>query len=239
MRFENNRIYDEFGAHRLKDNVQQPYRSEMNLILSFDGAKPTFTEEKNVDQQETSVGSKDINESLETPPPKVPCAMSLLPSTLPYVKNSDKQTPMSDAKAITSAENIKQSDGVAIPLPPNNHPARDKNAAKAKNGKTATVRRHFFSHKTNASNIKIIVDDTKESSIEEDNKHSPDRTMATLAVPEETPNLPECDPLHTETVSVHAPCVCLSGDTVPNAIQCCIKSIERLLGAVFSNDNFS
>lgn len=234
MRFENNRIYDEFGAQRLKENVQQPYRSEMNLILSFDGAKPTFTEDKNDDQQEMSAGPKDLSESLETPPPKVPFAMSLLPSTLPYIKNSDKQTPTSDMKTPTPVDNIKQSDGVAIPLPPNNHPTKDKSAAKSNNGKTATVRRHFFSHKTNPSNIKIIVDDTKESSIEEDSKHSPDKTMATLAIPVETSNLPECNPLHTDTVSV---CVCVCGDTVPN--QKLYNKRKRLMGAVFSIDNFS
>lgn len=209
MQFENNRIYDEFGAQLLKADQAQPYRSEMNLILSFDGAKPTFTEEKNdtsreksrINQCSSSVGSsnisqksKDVVNNLETPSPKIPQAMNLLPNTLPYIKKSDKKpqtSPQSGSEPAMLDTNTSSKDShpnrqidspiVAIPLPPPVPLSKDKSNAKS-NGNTATVRRHFFRH--NSSGIKIFVD--KENVTEpERSSGSPERSASALQVPKQ------------------------------------------------------
>lgn len=63
--------------------IQQakPFRSEMNLMLSFDGNNPKIIPIENETNETTSTNAN----KLDTPPPLIPNPMNLLPSTLPYI----------------------------------------------------------------------------------------------------------------------------------------------------------
>lgn len=201
MQFENNRIYDEYGAQKHKaDQNQSEYRSEMNLILSFDGAKPKFTEGKNqCGDHSGGSGSKpsDVTAILETPPPKVPQAMDLLPNTLPYVKKvdykphtaspSNSKSSLSDTVAVNDADHTPPKDRIdgtvaTIPKPPPLPIAKDKLTVTSNSSggqqATATVRRHFFRH--NSSGISIVVD---KDNVNERSSSSPEFSANTLQVP--------------------------------------------------------
>ncbi len=76
-------------------NVQpvKPYRSEVNLMLCFDGSNPKIIPIENEAKDTTLVTPK----KQDTPPPSLPKPMNLLPSTLPYIA-SDTVVPASDVK---------------------------------------------------------------------------------------------------------------------------------------------
>lgn len=63
--------------------IQQgkPYRSEMNLMLCFDGSNPKIIPIEN----ETNETALATTNKQDTPPPLVPNPMNLLPTTLPYI----------------------------------------------------------------------------------------------------------------------------------------------------------
>lgn len=63
--------------------IQQtkPYRSEMNLMLCFDGSNPKIIPIEN----ETNETASATANKQDTPPPSVPNPMNLLPTTLPYI----------------------------------------------------------------------------------------------------------------------------------------------------------
>lgn len=68
-----------------------PYRTEMSLVLSYDGQKSKYTTSSDLEKaQETG-----------TPPPSVPHAMKLLPNKLPYASatatKSDNETNVIDS----------------------------------------------------------------------------------------------------------------------------------------------
>lgn len=69
-----------------KSNLLQnkPFRSEMNLMLSFDGDQPKIT---------------PIVPSQDSPPPTMPNPMNLLPSTLPYIGFKEELTRASSSIA--------------------------------------------------------------------------------------------------------------------------------------------
>lgn len=171
MQFENNRIYDEFGAQKYKENQQQPYRSEMNLILSFDGSQPTFTEEKN--DREPTQDLKYIDDNLETPPPKIPLAMDLLPIPLPYVRKNEATDHPKSLSASTKCDidgegntdrgstDTDENHTDTLPLPSMIVPPKDKIPPKPINtGAIATVRRHFFPRKSSASKMSAEPDNS-------------------------------------------------------------------------------
>lgn len=180
MQFENNRIYDQPKFAKNIDPSQQPYRSEMNLILSFDGSKSTFVEERNENSGNHVMPPKEFEENLETPPPKIPVPMELLPNTLPYIKKNDKDGISTTNKGVEDecgeqTENtVTDGPMTRIPLPPAGISAKEKPNSKTNNGAIATVRRHFFPQKSNASKIKIIVDDSRDSVADEEHSSSPE-----------------------------------------------------------------
>lgn len=63
--------------------IQQakPYRSEMNLMLCFDGNNPKIVPMEN-ESNETAPATANKQ---DTPPPFLPKPMNLLPTTLPYI----------------------------------------------------------------------------------------------------------------------------------------------------------
>lgn len=77
--------------------IQQakPYRSEMNLMLCFDGTNPKIIPIENETNETTSA----IATKQDTPPPLMPNPMNLLPTTLPYIASDVGVTlPSSDTK---------------------------------------------------------------------------------------------------------------------------------------------
>lgn len=155
MQFENNRIYEQPKFPNNIDGMPHPYRSEMNLILSFDGSKSSFVEKKNVTSEEPSMTSTAYGEKSGTPPPKIPIAMELLPNTLPYVKKDATMTTNRSA----SDENNALAEMIRKPL---KIPVQEN----ANDEKTATVRRHFSPQKAGAPEIKIIVHENKASVVD-------------------------------------------------------------------------
>lgn len=77
--------------------IQQakPYRSEMNLMLCFDGNNPKIIPIEN----ETNETASATANKQDTPPPLVPNPMNLLPTTLPYIASDVANIlPSSDTK---------------------------------------------------------------------------------------------------------------------------------------------
>lgn len=64
--------------------IQQakPYRSEMNLMLCFDGSNPPKIIPM---ENETNENTSATVNKQDTPPPLIPNPMNLLPTTLPYI----------------------------------------------------------------------------------------------------------------------------------------------------------
>lgn len=106
-----------------KSNLLQnkPFRSEMNLMLSFDGDQPKIT---------------PLVSAQDSPPPKVPNPMNLLPPTLPYIGFKEEFTrPDPDTTA-----------------PPD--------LVESKENGFAMMRRRLFTKKNNIphENPKIVID---------------------------------------------------------------------------------
>lgn len=102
MQFHHNEIYD--GSDAIVDTYnEQPYRTEMNLILSYDGHQSKFTEKS---QHQNSFVSE--SENTDTPPPNVPHAMELLPNTLPYVIMENTNYAANESSAFDSKQMEKE-----------------------------------------------------------------------------------------------------------------------------------
>lgn len=73
--------------------IQQakPYRSEMNLMLCFDGSNPKIVP---IENETTETASATVNKQ-DTPPPFLPKPMNLLPTTLPYIASDVVNTSSS------------------------------------------------------------------------------------------------------------------------------------------------
>lgn len=99
------------GNSQRHQATDKPYRSEMNLLLSYDGTTPRIVPlDKKTDsdssQKDDSKGS--LHNVLETPPPQLPEPMSLLPKQLPYIGLEKYQQPI----------NTKGIEKPVIPPPP-------------------------------------------------------------------------------------------------------------------------
>lgn len=65
---------------------QHPYRTEMSLVLSYNGNKSKYSTSQNSDKTQSS--------DIETPPPNLPHAMKLLPNKLTYTGKNDLFKPI-------------------------------------------------------------------------------------------------------------------------------------------------
>lgn len=82
MQMQKNPMYENVKSVKNSDSDQpHPYRTEMSLILSYNGNKSKYSTTKNIDKAQES--------DIETPPPNVPQAMKLLPNQLPYATKND------------------------------------------------------------------------------------------------------------------------------------------------------
>lgn len=68
-----------------------PYRTEMNLVLSYDGQKSKYTTSPTMEPDKAQEPS--------TPPPNLPQAMKLLPNKLPYASAATSK-PINEPDAI-------------------------------------------------------------------------------------------------------------------------------------------
>lgn len=132
--FSNNDGYETIPVARL------PYRSEMNLLLSFDGAVPTITTIPPTFGSEATLAPSQTPPTLpvthlegDTPPPAVPEPMFLLPNTLPYIEFKDTRLPLSALN------------GTLPPPPPPPPPAATTLQRKGNN--LQTIRRKLFARK--------------------------------------------------------------------------------------------
>lgn len=133
MQKQNQQYHSHLSLNRLptsNDNIpkpksnllqNKPFRSEMNLMLSFDGDQPKIT---------------PLPSAQDSPPPKMPNPMNLLPPTLPYIGFKEELTRPSP-------------DSTAPPDP-----------GESKENGFAMIRRRLFTKKNNIphDNPKIVID---------------------------------------------------------------------------------
>ncbi|KAJ6649923.1 hypothetical protein Bhyg_05164 [Pseudolycoriella hygida] len=135
--------------------IQQakPYRSEMNLMLCFDGSNPKIIPMEN----ETNETASSANASKQdSPPPLVPNPMNLLPTTLPYIASSGAATMQtSDAKCLERCTETKDCNYLE------------------------TIRRKIFSRKSDAKGTDKLIDanDKKEIDIPPEVENILDKTV--------------------------------------------------------------
>lgn len=126
-------------------STKPPYRSEMNLVLTFDGTSNTITSVTTAEDPPPPIS--DPNSSTpppppntpspnishqDSPPPVIPAPMLLLPDTLPYVEFQDtRQT---------------------VPDPPSALPPTGASSQGRKSSNFATIRKRFFTRKSSVSN---------------------------------------------------------------------------------------
>lgn len=98
MQMQNSATYE--NVKRIKNTTscdsdqQPPYRTEMSLVLSYNGNKSKYC---------TSQYSDKIQESdIDTPPPSLPHAMKLLPNKLTYAGNNELFKPIQNAQDLES-----------------------------------------------------------------------------------------------------------------------------------------
>lgn len=93
MQMQTNQIYENI------DVDEHPYRTEMSLVLSYNGNKVKY---KSHDSDKLS----DCTD-IETPPPNIPQAMALLPNKLPYAatKMIANQNEFGDGEHFLNTEN--------------------------------------------------------------------------------------------------------------------------------------
>lgn len=84
-----------------KSNLLQnkPFRSEMNLMLSFDGDQPKITPLVSIQ---------------DSPPPSVPNPMNLLPPTLPYIGFEEELTRPCPEAAVPSESVESKENGFSL-----------------------------------------------------------------------------------------------------------------------------
>lgn len=93
MQIQTNPIYQNIDASTDSNAEEHPYRTEMSLVLSYNGNKSKY---KSHDSDKTS----DVTD-IDTPPPSIPQAMALLPSKLTYAMKCDDRTAPAAAITIT------------------------------------------------------------------------------------------------------------------------------------------
>lgn len=166
MQFHNNRIYEGGGI----DEMQQPYRTEMSVVLSYNG-----NQKKVIERQELSsiprVDSCIATDGTVTPTQTLPRAMKLLPNTLSYVKKdastppTSRSNPNQDAMERENDENAAVQDANVETTTKNVNfkPTTDKSDESAKDILTkctkntstmASMRKHFFGRRSSVGKIK-------------------------------------------------------------------------------------
>lgn len=163
MQFHNNRIYEGNRG----DEMQPPFRTEMSVILSYDGTQKKLVEK----QQAVLVPRADNNiatDGPDTPTQTLPRAMKLLPPTLPYVKQDAPSSPTDSHQDKVERENHEnntvQDTSLDAPTkyvkcvqPPEkiDESVKDAPPKCAKNGNTMiSMRKHFFGRRSSVGKIK-------------------------------------------------------------------------------------
>lgn len=174
MRFQNNKIYESPSEAM----YQQPYRTEMNLILTIDGDQPKFTE-KVQSQYDNVITDTDYT---DTPPPSIPSAMKLLPNTLPYIKldqpkdggvsptptyaKVDNELDLNlDSGSATIAEtnaHIDTNESIVSDLSSETNTKNVNFVPMANDKENASTRKNFFSKKSSSTKTKGGTDPTKD-----------------------------------------------------------------------------
>lgn len=206
MQFHNNRIYEGSRA----DEMQQPYRTEMSVILSYDGNPKKVIEKASmptVPRGDGCIGT----DGTDTPTQTVPRAMKLLPNTLAYIKKdastapvpstsridfhqdemereNDENAAMQDAGVETTAKNVNF-------MPTLERSDESASDALAKCGKNTNVnamtsmRKHFFGRRSSVGKIKRKDSITDAASAEQDTENAIDDKESTQSGDANTNNL--------------------------------------------------
>lgn len=159
MQFHNNRIYEDSRANEL----QQPYRTEMSVVLSYDGNQKNAIEK----QQSSAVTQVDnCNAGPDTPTQTLPRAMKLLPNTLPYI-NMDASIPSTSRSECKQDEMERENDenaavqnanveptGKNVNFMPTTKSDESANDAATNSAKNAPTRKSFFGRKPSVGRIK-------------------------------------------------------------------------------------
>lgn len=182
MQFHNNRIYE--GGSRA-DEGHQPFRTEMSVVLSYDGNQKKA--KALVSQSNTATDGTD------TPTQTLPRAMKLLPNTLPYIKK-ETSTPstsqsdshqdemerenvenaaMQDASVDTTAKNVN----FMPTTDKGDDSAKDASTKCSKNGNTiASMRKHLFGRRSSVGKAKRKGSIVDTSSAEQDTENAIDES---------------------------------------------------------------
>lgn len=194
MQFHNNQIYESIRT----DEMHQPFRTEMSVVLSYDGNRKKITENHQpsppVLRSDTCIGTDGTNSPMQT----LPRAMKLLPNTLPYIKKdtlmastsqsdsnpddmereNDENAAMQDANGEITTRNVNF---VATPTTDDGNMKEDASTKGSKNATTiASMRKHFFGRKSSVAKINrkdsIITDETN---TEQDTENVPEEIELT------------------------------------------------------------
>lgn len=171
MQFHNNRIYEGSRANEM----QQPYRTEMSVILSYDGNPKKIIEKPSLPALSPGDGCVGTD-GTDTPTQTLPRAMKLLPNKLSYIKKdastvpvpltsrsdlhqdemereNDENAAMQDASVETTVKNVNF-------MPTLERSDESANDALAKCGKNTnanamtSMRKHFFGRRSSVGKIK-------------------------------------------------------------------------------------
>lgn len=186
MQFENNRIYDDPNLMKNTNGAEQPYRSEMNLILSFDGSRSTFVEKSNENLEEHIMPPEEHMETFS----KVPLKMELLTHIKTNGEDENKKSELLETD-------------IRIPrisLPPVGICGKGKSTSQNNNIAIATVRRHFSPQKSHASK-KIIAEESNEKITDQEEQSNIPELVSKPCTPILERNIePQPDILAIETV---------------------------------------
>lgn len=103
IQLQNNKLYENMDAINRNDS-DHSFRTEMNLVLSYNGNKSKYTTQNKQELDKTQ------DSDIDTPPPNFPQAMKLFPNKLAYtVKNGIVKT---DSEATSTKSEYHSKDNV-------------------------------------------------------------------------------------------------------------------------------
>lgn len=160
MQFHNNRIYEDIRTNE----SQQPYRTEMSVVLSYDGNQKNAIEK----QQSSAIAHGDnCNAGPDTPTQTLPRAMKLLPNTLPYINmdasipstsqndcNQDEMERENNENAAVQNANVEPI-GKSVNFMPSTKGDESAIDAATNSATNASTRKTFFGRKSSVDSRKI------------------------------------------------------------------------------------
>lgn len=140
-----------------ESDQSHPYRTEMSLVLSYNGNKSTYTTNQNADKKHES--------DVETPPPNLPHAMKLLPNKLTYTGNNERFKPYNVPIPEHTNENTDNSANEKIATQAIESTSSDEKSGNSRKHEISTKNddKHDTKSHRDGGNVTIKTDDDDES----------------------------------------------------------------------------